>query len=77
MNKVKFTEMKHGTKEDYLLLDKHEKIIVIEDDLVVSPYFLNYMNNCLNVYEKNTRFSFRRHCASCHFVLCVHLLCSI
>ena len=25
MNKVKFTEMKHGTKEDYLLLDKHEK----------------------------------------------------
>ena len=35
------------------VLDKHEKIIVIEDDLVVSPYFLNYMNNCLNVYEKN------------------------
>ena len=25
MNKVKFTEMKHGSKEDYLLLDKHEK----------------------------------------------------
>ncbi len=25
MNKVKFTEMKHGTKEDYLLLHKHEK----------------------------------------------------
>ena len=25
MSKVKFTEMKHGTKEDYLLLDKHEK----------------------------------------------------
>ena len=25
MDKVKFTEMKHGTKEDYLLLDKHEK----------------------------------------------------
>ena len=25
MSKVKFTEMKYGTKEDYLLLDKHEK----------------------------------------------------
>ena len=25
MKKVSFTEMKHGTKEDYLLLDKHEK----------------------------------------------------
>ena len=25
MNKVKFTEMKHGTKEDYLFLDKHER----------------------------------------------------
>ena len=25
MNKVKFTEMKNGTKEDYLFLDKHEK----------------------------------------------------
>ena len=25
MNKVKFTEMKNGTKEDYLLLDKYEK----------------------------------------------------
>ena len=25
MKKVSFTEMKHGTKEDYALLDKHEK----------------------------------------------------
>ena len=30
MSKVKFTEMKHGTKEDYLLLDKHEKKYVEE-----------------------------------------------
>ena len=29
-NKVKFTEMKHGTKEDYLLLDKHEKKYIEE-----------------------------------------------
>jgi len=25
MKKVKFTQMKEGTKEDYLLLEKHEK----------------------------------------------------
>ena len=25
MKKVSFTEMKNGTKEDYLFLDKHEK----------------------------------------------------
>ena len=25
MKKVSFTEMKRGTKDDYLLLDKHEK----------------------------------------------------
>ena len=25
MKKVSFTEMKNGTKEDYLLLDKNEK----------------------------------------------------
>ena len=25
MKKVKFTQMKDGTKEDYLLLDQHEK----------------------------------------------------
>ncbi len=35
------------------ILDKYKKIIVIEDDLIVSPYFLDYMNNCLNRYEKN------------------------
>tara|TARA_B100001741_G_scaffold163105_1_gene134821 strand:- start:3025 stop:3975 length:951 start_codon:yes stop_codon:yes gene_type:complete len=35
------------------VLDRHKKIIVIEDDLVVSPYFLDYMNNSLSTYEKN------------------------
>ena len=28
MTSVKFTEMKYGSKEDYLLLDKHEKIYI-------------------------------------------------
>ena len=28
MKKVSFKQMKDGTKEDYLLLDKHEKIFI-------------------------------------------------
>jgi|TARA_B100000953_G_scaffold5551_1_gene4898 hypothetical protein len=28
VKKVSFTEMKNGTKEDYLLLEKHEKDFV-------------------------------------------------
>ena len=28
MKKVNFTQMKDGTKEDYLLLDKHEKYFI-------------------------------------------------
>ena len=30
MSKVSFKEMKKGTKEDYLLLDKHEKNLLKE-----------------------------------------------
>lgn len=29
------------------------KVIVLEDDLVTSPYFLQYMNNALDFYEKD------------------------
>ena len=29
----------------------HGKIIVLEDDIVVSPFFLRYMNDALNFYE--------------------------
>ena len=35
------------------LCDTHGKVIVLEDDLVVSRSFLNYMNDALNKYEKN------------------------
>jgi hypothetical protein len=37
------------------LLDKHETIIVLEDDLIVSPYFLCYMNDSLVRYQGNLR----------------------
>lgn len=33
------------------VLNQHNTIIVIEDDLLVSPYFLDYMNQGLKVYE--------------------------
>ncbi len=31
------------------------KIIVMEDDLITSPYFLTYMNDALSLYEKDER----------------------
>ncbi|MGB4775168.1 MAG: glycosyltransferase family 2 protein, partial [Daejeonella sp.] len=33
------------------IVNKYERIIVLEDDLVTSPYFLQYMNDGLNVYK--------------------------
>lgn len=35
------------------IISKHGKVIVIEDDLVLSRYFLEYMNNGLKRYEQN------------------------
>jgi hypothetical protein len=35
------------------ILAIHDRVIVLEDDLVVSPNFLSYMNKALNKYEKN------------------------
>ncbi len=45
------------------LLEKNETIIVLEDDLIVSPYFLNYMNKGLQIYLKQER------------VICIHGYC--
>jgi hypothetical protein len=35
------------------VLNKHKKIIVVEDDLVTHKSFLNYMNLALNKYQNN------------------------
>lgn len=35
--------------------DSHGKLIVLEDDLVTSPYFLKYMNDSLAYYAMNTK----------------------
>lgn len=35
------------------VVNKYGRIIVLEDDLLTSPYFLKYMNEGLNFYEKH------------------------
>ncbi len=37
------------------VIEKHGKIIVLEDDLMVSDDFLQYMNNALDYYEEEKR----------------------
>jgi putative methyltransferase (TIGR04325 family) len=35
------------------IVSKHGKVIVLEDDIITSPHFLQYMNNGLNTYQDN------------------------
>ena len=42
------------------IVNEYGKIIVLEDDLVTSPYFLKFMNDSLSMYEKDN------HVASIH-----------
>lgn len=35
------------------MLQHHERVIVLEDDLEVSPYFLRYMNEALTLYAQD------------------------
>ena len=37
------------------LVNEFGKIIVLEDDLVTSPYFLRYMNDGLNMYQNDNK----------------------
>lgn len=37
------------------ICDRYGKIIVIEDDLVLSPYFLKFMNASLDLYKNESR----------------------
>lgn len=34
------------------ILKEHEAVIVLEDDIVTSPHFLRYMNQCLTFYKE-------------------------
>ncbi|MBE6535698.1 MAG: glycosyltransferase family 2 protein [Ruminococcaceae bacterium] len=35
------------------VMSKYGRCIVIEDDVVTNPYFLTYMNDCLDTFEKD------------------------
>lgn len=37
------------------IFEKFEKVIVLEDDILTSPYFLQFMNEGLNIYKKSYR----------------------
>lgn len=37
------------------IIEKYGKVIVIEDDLILSPYFLNYMNGALDYYKEDSK----------------------
>lgn len=37
------------------IVSRYGKVIVLEDDLLTSPYFLKFMNEGLNFYEKETK----------------------
>jgi hypothetical protein len=37
------------------IFEKHDRIIVLEDDLIVSPHFLDFCNRGLNIYESNNQ----------------------
>jgi hypothetical protein len=42
------------------VVNQYGKVIVLEDDIVTSPWFLTYMNDALTLYENNER------------VICIH-----
>jgi len=37
------------------VINEHYSVIVLEDDIVTSPYFLKYMNDALNFYRNDER----------------------
>ena len=37
------------------VITQHGRAIVVEDDCVPSPFFLKYMNSCLNYFENNQK----------------------
>ncbi|PSL44940.1 hypothetical protein CLV51_105313 [Chitinophaga niastensis] len=51
-NKGLATSVIDGVTE---IINKHGKVIVLEDDLAVSPFFLQYMNDGLTKYEHDEK----------------------
>lgn len=58
--KLRFSEKNRGLTTSIVsgiteIINRYGKIIVIEDDLELSPGFLKYMNDALNLYENEDR----------------------
>jgi hypothetical protein len=49
------------------IVNEHGKVIVLEDDLILSPYFLAHMNDSLNRYEDDRRVA---QIGACNFFAC-------
>ena len=49
MSTVKFTEMKHGSKDDYLLLDKYEQEYINGNHRIIK--FMSGLNSTLEGYK--------------------------
>ena len=49
------------------ILKRYETVIVLEDDLIVSPYFLYYMNESLQRYKHNSKVG---QIGACNFFAC-------
>ena len=45
-------------------LTEHDRVIVLEDDLIVAPYFLQFMNDALETYKDEPRVG---HIQACDF----------
>lgn len=46
------------------LVNEHERVIVLEDDLIVAPYFLRFMNDALETYADEPKVG---HIQACDF----------
>ena len=47
------------------IINRYGRVIVLEDDLVVSPYFLRFMNDALETYKDEPRVG---HIQACDFI---------
>lgn len=45
-------------------IERYGRVIVLEDDLIVAPYFLRFMNDALNMYKDEPRIG---HIQACDF----------
>ena len=46
------------------IIETYEKVIVLEDDLIVAPFFLKFMNDALTVYQNEPKVG---HIQACDF----------